>query len=68
MTAMAERPATGGSGTRAAAQAVMAETTLSKAARYVFAGIRLALGWVFLWAFLDKTFGLGHETESANAG
>lgn len=28
---------------------------------------RLAMGWVFLWPFLDKTFGLGHETESANA-
>jgi thiosulfate dehydrogenase [quinone] large subunit len=28
---------------------------------------RLALGWVFLWAFLDKTFGLGHDTTSAQA-
>ncbi len=25
---------------------------------------RLSLGWVFLWAFLDKLFGLGHETAS----
>ena len=25
---------------------------------------RLSLGWVFLWAFVDKTFGLGHETAS----
>jgi thiosulfate dehydrogenase [quinone] large subunit len=32
------------------------------------AGItRLSLGWVFLWAFLDKTFGLGHETASKDA-
>ena len=39
----------------------------TKAARYVFAGVRIALGWVFLWAFLDKTFGLGHETASKAA-
>lgn len=28
---------------------------------------RLAMGWVFVWPFLDKTFGLGHETASADA-
>jgi len=43
------------------------ETTTQKATRYVLAGLRLALGWVFLWAFLDKLFGLGHETPSAGA-
>ena len=37
------------------------------ATRYLLAGIRLALGWVFLWAFLDKLFGLGHSTPAANA-
>jgi len=37
-------------------------TTAATASRYVFAGVRIALGWVFLWAFLDKLFGLGHET------
>lgn len=44
-------------------------TTLTRdaAARYVWAITRLSLGWVFLWAFLDKTFGLGHETASADA-
>jgi thiosulfate dehydrogenase (quinone) large subunit len=40
------------------------ETVAATAARYVFAGVRLALGWTFLWAFLDKLFGLGHETTS----
>ncbi|MDQ0363553.1 thiosulfate dehydrogenase [quinone] large subunit [Catenuloplanes indicus] len=64
---MAERPATGGTGRPVAAPATVTGTTPSAAARYVFGGIRLALGWIFLWAFLDKTFGLGHETESANA-
>jgi thiosulfate dehydrogenase (quinone) large subunit len=37
------------------------------AVRYLLAGIRLALGWIFLWAFLDKTFGLGHETVAAKS-
>jgi thiosulfate dehydrogenase [quinone] large subunit len=41
--------------------------TESPAARYVWAVTRLALGWVFLWAFLDKLFGLGHETASKQA-
>jgi thiosulfate dehydrogenase [quinone] large subunit len=36
-------------------------------ARYVLAAARIALGWVFLWAFLDKTFGLGFATERADA-
>ena len=36
-------------------------------AGYVWAFTRLALGWVFLWAFLDKTFGLGYATESEAA-
>ena len=43
-------------------------TTSATAARYVFAGLRLALGWVFLWAFLDKLFGLGHETPPRTPG
>jgi thiosulfate dehydrogenase [quinone] large subunit len=38
-----------------------------RAASYLLALIRLALGWVFLWPFLDKLFGLGHETVSAKA-
>ncbi len=33
----------------------------------VAAGLRIALGWVFLWAFLDKAFGLGHDTASKDA-
>ncbi|WP_055620549.1 DoxX family membrane protein [Streptomyces sp. JHA19] len=31
---------------------------------YVLAGLRLLTGFVFLWAFLDKTFGLGYATPS----
>lgn len=43
------------------------ETTLSTAARYVFAGVRLALAWTFLWAFLDKVFGFGFATPENRA-
>lgn len=35
--------------------------------RYLWAVVRLCLGWTFLWPFLDKTFGLGHETASGDA-
>jgi thiosulfate dehydrogenase [quinone] large subunit len=34
---------------------------------YVLAVTRLAMGWTFLWPFLDKTFGLGHQTVPADA-
>jgi thiosulfate dehydrogenase (quinone) large subunit len=37
------------------------------AVRRIFAATRISLGWVFLWAFLDKTFGLGFATERADA-
>ncbi|MBB5788856.1 TQO small subunit DoxD [Jiangella mangrovi] len=37
------------------------------ALQYVLAALRFALGWTFLWAFLDKTFGLGYATPSENA-
>ena len=32
-----------------------------------FAVFRVAIGFVFLWAFLDKTFGFGYATPSARA-
>jgi thiosulfate dehydrogenase (quinone) large subunit len=44
-----------------------AETTGAKAARYVAAALRLSLGFTFLWAFVDKLFGLGYATPSAKA-
>lgn len=48
-------------------ETVVVETQAQVALRYVGAVIRIALGWVFLWAFLDKAFGLGHETLSEDA-
>jgi thiosulfate dehydrogenase [quinone] large subunit len=35
--------------------------------RYLWAVTRIFMGWVFLWPFMDKMFGLGHETASADA-
>ncbi|MCL5003951.1 MAG: hypothetical protein M1352_01625 [Patescibacteria group bacterium] len=29
--------------------------------------LRLALGWIFFWAFLDKVFGLGFSTKAGHA-
>ena len=43
------------------------ETRAQKATRYTLAGLRLALGWIFLWAFLDKLFGLGFATKTEQA-
>src|SRR4051794_36389974 len=43
------------------------EQAPSAVVRYAAAAARLSLGWIFLWAFLDKLFGLGHETKSAQA-
>ncbi|MFV2102440.1 hypothetical protein [Micromonospora sp. LOL_024] len=65
MTAMTERntaavnsPATG---------TVREPTARNRATHHLLGGLRLALGWVFLWAFLDKMFGLGFATEAKNA-
>ena len=38
------------------------EENAQRWARYIAAALRLSIGWVFLWAFLDKAFALGHET------
>jgi thiosulfate dehydrogenase [quinone] large subunit len=40
---------------------------LSPAARRVMAVLRIAFGFTFLWAFLDKTFGLGFATPADRA-
>ena len=37
------------------------------AARYLWAVTRIGMGWIFLWPFFDKMFGLGHETPSAKS-
>ncbi|SCF49785.1 thiosulfate dehydrogenase [quinone] large subunit [Micromonospora matsumotoense] len=47
--------------------ATITETTRNRATRYALAGLRLALGWGFLWAFIDKLFGLGLATPDKGA-
>ncbi|KUP96439.1 hypothetical protein [Thermobifida cellulosilytica] len=39
----------------------------SPAARGVLAAVRLSIGWIFLWAFLDKLLGLGFATPAEGA-
>jgi thiosulfate dehydrogenase [quinone] large subunit len=36
-------------------------------ARYTWAVARIGMGFIFLWAFLDKMFGLGFATPAAKA-
>lgn len=31
--------------------------------RYTWAALRIGMGWLFLWSFLDKLFGLGFATK-----
>ena len=47
----------------------VAESTLvtSSVGRRSLAVLRLATGFIFLWAFIDKTFGLGYSTATAAA-
>ncbi|MFQ5819625.1 MAG: hypothetical protein ACE5I5_06530 [Candidatus Heimdallarchaeota archaeon] len=35
--------------------------------QYIWAFLRLGMGWLFLWAFVDKLFGLGFATPSEQA-
>lgn len=37
------------------------------ATQWALVALRLALAWEFLWAFLDKTFGFGHDTTHGQA-
>ncbi|MFG2052000.1 DoxX family membrane protein [Micromonospora sp. NPDC048935] len=40
---------------------------LTKTAARALAVLRIATGFVFLWAFLDKTFGFGYATPAAKS-
>ncbi|GAA5044945.1 thiosulfate dehydrogenase [quinone] large subunit [Thermocatellispora tengchongensis] len=39
----------------------------ARAAGYAWGLARIAIGWIFLWAFLDKTFGWGFATPPERA-
>lgn len=49
------------------ALAAVPGTMITATAAKALAVLRLATGFVFLWAFLDKTFGLHYSTPSAKA-
>jgi thiosulfate dehydrogenase (quinone) large subunit len=51
----------------AAATAPVHGAVMTTTAGKVTAVLRIATGLLFLWAFLDKTFGFGYATGSANA-
>ena len=46
---------------------VPVEPTPHRAYAFALAATRISLGWIFVWAFLDKMFGLGHETAVKGA-
>ncbi|WP_436776447.1 hypothetical protein [Yinghuangia sp. YIM S09857] len=50
--------------TDAASHAQATALTAAAVRETTLAGLRIVLGFVFLWAFLDKTFGLGYATKS----
>ncbi|MEV4805330.1 hypothetical protein AB0K18_35485 [Nonomuraea sp. NPDC049421] len=52
---------------RSAGQAGATITEGRRPVDYVWAVARIAIGWIFLWAFLDKTFGWGFATPSDRA-
>ena len=47
--------------------AALPGSMISSAAARALAVLRIATGFLFLWAFLDKTFGLHYSTPSARA-
>jgi thiosulfate dehydrogenase [quinone] large subunit len=52
---------------RAAETAPAHGTVITTGAARFLAVVRVAVGFVFLWAFLDKTFGFGYATPAARA-
>jgi thiosulfate dehydrogenase [quinone] large subunit len=43
------------------------EVVRSSVARKLLAALRIAMGFMFLWPFIDKMFGLGYATPAARA-
>ncbi len=53
---------------RPAGSATVSSSATAVTAREAsIAGLRIGTGFIFLWAFLDKTFGLHYSTASKNA-
>lgn len=41
----------------------MVTNTMNKRIETVWSILRILLGWTFMWAFIDKTFGIGFATK-----
>jgi thiosulfate dehydrogenase [quinone] large subunit len=52
---------------RTSSPVATAPTTRASALSYTLALARLSIGFIFLWAFVDKLFGLGYATPSERA-
>jgi thiosulfate dehydrogenase (quinone) large subunit len=52
---------------RPAAEPEVTSAHGSPAFRKTLAVVRISVGWLFLWPFFDKLFGLGYATPSAKA-
>lgn len=63
-TATIERPKSSERTSPAVNEATIVTTV---AGRRTLAVLRIATGFIFLWAFIDKTFGLGYSTVQAHA-
>lgn len=64
MTALLDRPH---KAHKAPAAAPAERAGTRRAADYIWALLRISLGGIFLWAFLDKTFGWGFATTAEQA-
>lgn len=66
---MSERTAPARPSNRAGDRHVTMQTDLVRSgfARGALAVLRIVVGWIFLWAFFDKLFGLGFSTPSESA-
>lgn len=69
---MSERPASPRSTDRAVEArdghvTMQTDIVRSSFARGALAFLRIVVGWIFLWAFLDKLFGLGYSTPGERA-
>lgn len=69
MTAHTLNPTLGATSAKADGRALTRESALvtTPTGRRSLAVLRLATGFIFLWAFLDKTFGLGFSTPTERA-
>ncbi|GAA1331656.1 DoxX family membrane protein [Saccharothrix algeriensis] len=67
MTAFAQPHKAKATGTGGKVDATATAATRAETGAIALAVLRITTGFVFLWAFFDKLFGLGYATKAANA-